>query len=340
MLQTRLTTEYGIDVPIVSAGMAFVARAPLAGAVSAAGGLGVLGATAMPPEVLQADIDAIRARTDRPFGANFIARFGAGDQIELCARERVPVVVFYWDPPEDGWVDLLRDAGTKVWMQVGSPDEAAAAVGLGVDALVIQGTEGGGHNRSTATTMSLLPVVVDQVSPVPVLAAGGIADGRAIAAALALGAEGVWIGSRFLASAEADIHPGYQERVVAAGVTDTVRHSVFGFEFPDAQVRGIRNGIVSEFEGRDRPPPYEGLDPTELEQIGVADLFGEKVPLSKFGGFPPTAAATGDLDQMSLLAGESVGMIDGVEPAAEIVGRLAAEAEQVITDRLTTITHP
>lgn len=132
MLQTRLTTDYGIDVPIVSAGMAFVARAPLAGAVSAAGGLGVLGATAMPPEVLQADIDAIRAETDRPFGANFIARFGAADQVELCARERVPVVVFYWDPPEDGWVDLLRDAGTKVWMQVGSPDEAAAAVDLGV----------------------------------------------------------------------------------------------------------------------------------------------------------------------------------------------------------------
>ena len=147
-MRTRLTEEYGLEVPIVSAGMAFVARAPLAAAVSAAGGLGVVGATMMSPELLAAEVAAVRAVTTRPFGVNIIPRFGTDELVAAVAAERVPVVTFFWDDPAPGWVDTLHGAGARVWVQVGSPEEARAAVALGADALVVQGAEAGGHNRS------------------------------------------------------------------------------------------------------------------------------------------------------------------------------------------------
>lgn len=339
MITTPLTTEYGLDMPIVSAGMAFVARAPLVAAVSAAGGMGVLGATAMPVELLGAEIAAIRSHTDRPFGVNFIPRFGAAEQVSLCAQSEVPVVVFYWDAPEPGWVDELHAAGTKVWIQVGSVEEATTAVGRGADLVIVQGIEGGGHNRSTAGTFALVPAVVDAIAPVPVLAAGGIADGRGIVAALALGAAGAWIGTRYVASAEADAHAEYKQRILDAGVADTVRHWIFGFDFPGASVHGLRNQIVAEHEGADLPFPYDGLDPATLPQVGVANLFGQEVPMAKYMGFPPSAAATGDLEQMSLLAGESAGLVASVESAADITHRLAAEAEAVMAAQRATSGH-
>ena len=324
-MRTAFTEEYDLDTPVASAGMAFVARAELVAAVSAAGGLGVLGGTAMPPALLEQEIAAVRASTDRCFGINFIARYCQPEHIDLCASLRVPVVSFFWDNPERAWLDELHAADTRVWMQVGSVHEAADAVDMGADLVIVQGIEAGGHNRSTAGTISLVPAVVDAIAPVPVLAAGGIADGRGVVAAVALGADGAWIGTRFLASAEADAHRDYKARLVGADVHDTARHWVFGLDFPDAPVRGLRNRIVSEHEGADRPPPYQGLDPASLPVIGNADVFGRTVPLVKYTGLPPTARATGDLEQMSLLAGESVGLIEDVLPAAEITRRLDEE---------------
>ncbi|MEO1061859.1 MAG: nitronate monooxygenase [Actinomycetota bacterium] len=328
MFTTPFTTEYGLDWPVVSSGMAFVARAPLAAAVSGAGGLGVLGATAMPVELLEAEVGAIRSATDRSFGVNFIPRFGAADQVAFCAEARVPVVSFYWDPPEDGWVDQLHAAGCKVWIQVGSPEEAAAAVQQGADLVIVQGIEGGGHNRSVAGTFTIVPAVVDAIGPTPVLAAGGVADGRGVAAALTLGAAGVWVGTRYLTSHEADANAGYQARVLASGVADTTRHETFGFDFPGAGVRGIRNRIVAEHEGQ--VAPYDGLDPESQPLVGTANLFGQEVPLVRYMGFPPTAAAEGDLDEMSLLAGETAGLISELEPAAEITERLGREAAEIL----------
>ncbi len=328
MFTTSFTTEYGLDWPVVSSGMAFVARAPLAAAVSGAGGLGVLGATAMPTELLEAEVASIRASTDRTFGVNFIPRFGAAEQVAFCASAEVPVVSFYWDPPEDGWIDQLHAAGSRVWVQVGSPEEAVAAVDQGADLVIVQGVEGGGHNRSVAGTFTNVPAVVDAVAPVPVLAAGGIADGRGVAAALTLGAAGVWVGTRYLTSHEADANAGYQARVLASGVADTVRHDTFGFDFPGAGVRGIRNRIVAEHEGQ--VAPYEGLDPESQPRIGTANLFGQEVPMVRYMGFPPTAAAEGDLEQMSLLAGEAAGLITELEPAADITVRLGREAADIL----------
>jgi enoyl-[acyl-carrier protein] reductase II len=326
-MRTRLSEEYGIEVPVVAAGMAFIARAPLAAAVSAAGGLGTIGASAMPPELLEAEIAAVRAVTDRPFALNIIPRF-AGPEL-IAAAAGVPVVTFFWDDPDPAWLETLHDAGTRVWFQVGSPAEAVAAVDAGADAVVAQGIEAGGHNRSVAGTMTLVPVVTDAVA-VPVIAAGGVADGRGLAAVLALGADGALLGTRFIMSAEADAAAAYRERIAAAGVGDTARNNVFGLEFPDATVRGLRTAIVAEYEGRDHPAPYAGLDPAELPVIGATSMFGQEMPLRRFNGFPPVAAATGDFDQMSLLAGETAGLIGDVRPAAEIVAAIAAEAEALV----------
>jgi NAD(P)H-dependent flavin oxidoreductase YrpB (nitropropane dioxygenase family) len=326
-LRTRLTEEYGLEVPIVSAGMAFVARAPLAAAVSRAGGLGTIGASAMPPELLEAEIAEVRSATDRPFAANVIPRFGTDELIAAAAG--VPVVTFFWDDPPPGWVATLRDAGTRVWVQVGSPEEAQAAVEAGADAVVAQGSEAGGHNRSVAGTMTLVPAVADAVD-VPVIAAGGVADGRGLAAVLALGAAGALLGTRFLMSSEADAAADYRERIAAAGVGDTARNNVFGLEFPDATVRGLRNTIVAEHEGADHPAPYAGLDPGDLPVIGTTSMFGQEMPLLRFNGFPPVGAATGDFDQMSLLAGETAGLIADVRPAGELVAAIAAQADALL----------
>src|SRR4029077_2083374 len=226
--------------------MAFIATAPLVRAVCSAGGMGMLGSAAMPPDVLQAAIRDIKVVNPVSYGVNIIARFAGSEHIEVCVAEKVPVVVFFWDAPPDDWLSRLRAAGTHIWLQVGSVAEARAACRRGAQALIVQGSEAGGHNRAGAAIFSLLPAVIDVVGSLSVVAAGGIADGRAVAAALALGAEAVWVGTRLIASFEANAHPEYKDRVVAAGVEDTTRHLIFGPEFPDASTRGLRNRIVRE----------------------------------------------------------------------------------------------
>src|SRR5262249_32215121 len=154
---------------------------PLARAVCEAGGMGMLGAAAMPPDVLQAALRDVKAARPACFGVNFIARFNGIEQIEVCVTEKVPVVVFFWDDPPDEWLRGLRAAGSDIWFQVGSLDEAKAALRRGAQGLVVQGSEAGGHNRAAAATFSLLPVVIDAAPSAPVVAAGGIADGRTVA---------------------------------------------------------------------------------------------------------------------------------------------------------------
>jgi len=334
MLRTRITEQYGLKVPFINAGMAFIATAPLVRAVCTAGGMGMLGATAMPPDVLEAALRDIKAAHPACFGVNFIARFSGIEHIDVCVREKVPVVAFFWDEPPDEWLSRLRAAGSHIWFQVGSLDEAKTALERGAQGLIVQGSEGGGHNRAAAGTFSLLPAVIDAVPSVPVVAAGGIADGRTVAAALALGADAVWVGTRLLASFEAYAHPQYKDRVVAAGVADTARHLIFGPEFPDASTRGLRNRIVREWEGRDQPPPYKVVSESETPVIGQAGFYGQQFPMQRFCGFPPTPEFSGDLEEMSLLAGESVGQSKRLMSAASIVDEMISGAEAVIRKRL------
>jgi enoyl-[acyl-carrier protein] reductase II len=337
MLKTRITERYGLKVPFINAGMAFIATPPLVRAVCAAGGMGVLGAAAMPPDVLQASIREIKAANPASYGVNIIPRFAGSEHIEVCFAEKVPVVVFFWDFPPDEWLTRLRAAGSDIWFQVGSVGEAKAACRRGAQALIVQGSEAGGHNRADAATFSLLPAVGDEIGSIPVIAAGGIADGRTVAAALALGADAVWVGTRLIASLEANAHPEYKDRIVAAGVEDTARHLIFGPEFPDAATRGLRNRIVREWERRDDPPPYKVVAEAELPVIGQARLFGQEFPMRRFCGFPPTPEFTGDLEEMSLLAGESVGQTKQLMSVADIIAEMMDGGEAVIRNRLGSI---
>ena len=257
--------------------------------------------------------------------------------IEVCVAEKVPVVVFFWDDPPDDWLWRLRASGCHIWFQVGSAAEARAAHRRGAQALIAQGSEAGGHNRAAAATFSLLPAVIDVIESIPVIAAGGIADGRTVAAALALGADAVWVGTRLIASFEANAHPEYKDRVVAAGVEDTARHLIFGPEFPDSPTRGLRNRIVREWEQRDDPPPYKVASESELPVIGHARFYGQEFPMKRFCGFPPTPEFTGDFEEISLLAGESVGQTKRQMSVANIIDEMMDGAEAVIRRQLGSI---
>src|SRR5262249_48456184 len=169
MLKTRITDQYGLKVPFINAGMAFIAAAPLVRAVCEAGGMGMLGIAAMPPDVLQAAIRDVKADDPACFGVDIIPRFSGIEHIEVCATEKVPGVAFFGDDRPEGGLSGRRTAGSHIWFQVGSVDEAKAALRRGAEGLVVQGSEAGGHNRAAAATFSLLPAVIDAVPSLPVV---------------------------------------------------------------------------------------------------------------------------------------------------------------------------
>jgi enoyl-[acyl-carrier protein] reductase II len=340
MWQTPFTKRYGLDFPFVSAGMGFLALPELVAAVCNAGGLGVLGIAVEPPPLVRQMIRQVRALTARPFGVDFICEttplgpLATPEHVEVCAQEAVPVVVFFWNMPPAAWVERLHAAGTQVWVQVGSVAGARQAVAAGADAVVVQGKEAGGHNKSEAGTFCLVPAAVDAVAPVPVLAAGGIADGRGVAAALALGAEAVWVGTRLLASREAHAHDEYKRRVVTADAGDVTRTALFGREWPDQPMRVLGNRVVREWAGRDDriPPP-----PVPAEVIGRTVLLGQEYPMPKFSAVLPTPETSGDFEEMCLAAGESAALVHDVKPAGQIVREMMEEARQIITRRLASL---
>jgi NAD(P)H-dependent flavin oxidoreductase YrpB (nitropropane dioxygenase family) len=219
----------------------------------------------------------------------------------------------------------------RVVHQVGSVAAARAAVAAGVDVVVAQGFEAGGHVAGTVTTMVLVPRVVDAVAPVPVVAAGGIADARGLVAALALGADGVSLGTRFLATPEALAHPAYKARVVAATEEDTAHTLLFGGGWPDAPHRALRTPFVNEWLGRER----RGQEQRPDEPIvGEASFAGARVPVARFAALPPMADTTGDIEAMCLYAGQSAGLVHDVKPAAAVVRELADGAREILRRRL------
>ena len=211
-MKTKITTLLGIESPVVQGGMAWVAESHLAAAVSNAGGLGIIGAASAPAEWVRAQIQEVKRRTDKPFGVNIMLMSPYAKEVaELVAEEKVPVVTTGAGSPEK-YMSLWKEAGIKVIPVVASVALAKRMERCGADALVAEGTEAGGHIGEN-TTMVLVPQVVDAVN-VPVIAAGGIADGRGMAAAFMLGAEGVQIGTRFVASREAQVHENYKNCII------------------------------------------------------------------------------------------------------------------------------
>lgn len=334
---SRFTQEYHLEVPFVSGGMGFLALADLVAAVSNAGGLGLLGAAPAPATLVRKMIEQTRALTVRPFGVDLIVEetaFGpctTAEHIDVCIEEQVPVVVFFWNLPPSEWVARLQAAGVKVWMTVGSVQHALEAIDAGMDAIIAQGSEAGGHNRSTLGLSSLVPAVVDAVAPVPVIAAGGIADGRGVAAALALGAEAVCVGTRLVASREACAHDEYKRRVVSATADDITRTSIFGPEWPDQPMKVIRNRVVREFAGRDDKTP---IPPEPRAPIAQTDLFGQPYPMPKCSAVLPTPQTAGDFEELCLAAGESAGLVRDIKPAGDIVREMMDEARRIVEARL------
>jgi NAD(P)H-dependent flavin oxidoreductase YrpB (nitropropane dioxygenase family) len=324
-LKTRFTERYGLSTPIAQAGMAFVASTPeLPVAVSNAGALGALGVGLLPAPMLTQVIAGIRAGTDRPFNVNFITGFARDDQIDAACAAAVPVASFHWGHPPRAWTDRLHAAGVRVFEQVGSVDAAKRAVDDGVDVVVAQGLEAGGHNYATLPTFALVPLVVDAVAPALVLAAGGIADGRGLAAALMLGADGAWIGTRLVATDESGAHDAYKDRLVSAGATETVRTSLFGPETPDFNpMRVLRNRVTDEWPGQ---PPAGVARPV----VGRTSLGGPEIEIPRFSNLVPMRVTSGDLDEMPLLAGQGVGLVDAVKSAASVIADITAQAAEML----------
>ncbi|MFB2934591.1 NAD(P)H-dependent flavin oxidoreductase [Aerosakkonemataceae cyanobacterium BLCC-F154] len=334
MLHTEISKNYALKAPIISAGMAFVATPPLAAAVSNAGGMGMLGAAMVPPEGLKQMIQSTRTLTAKPFGVDFISEFVTDEHIQVCITEKVAVVVFFWSFPKQIWVERLQANGIRVWMEVGSISEANQARELGVDAIVAQGKESGGHNKAEASTFSLLPAICQTVAPIPVIAAGGIIDGKSLVAALSLGAEAVWCGTRFLTSLEANAHSEYKTKVLDANVGDTVRTTLFGPEWPGQNMRVIRNRVVKQWAGKEAEAVKFA---STNEIIGSTIMDGQTIPLPKFSTMLPTPETTGDFEEMALTAGESSGNITELKPAGEIVKTMLNEAKETIQSRLSSL---
>lgn len=303
---TRLTRLLGIEHPIIQGGMAWTATAELAAAVSSAGGLGIIGAGHMPTELLRDEIRNAKALTDKPFGVNLMLLTPHIDElVQLVLDEHVPVVTTGAGNPGK-YMAALKEQGIKVLPIVPSTALAKRMESIGADAVIGEGMEAGGH-IGELTTMVLVPQLVDAVS-VPVVAAGGIADGRGMAAAFALGAEGVQIGTRFMCAEECTIHPSVKEQVVKAKDRDTV---VTG-RSTGHPVRVLKNKLAKQIIELDRENK-----PEEIEALGAG-----KLALAMRGG---------DTQMGSLMAGQAAAMVCRVEPAAAIVDEIVSEAVAVIS---------
>ncbi len=324
-MNTAVCEVLGIEVPIVQAPMGGAVGPRLAAAISNAGGLGTLALWSMDDETLRRQVRETRSLTSKPFAVNLNMEFPQEERLEACLEEGVPVISFFWRDPSP-LVSRAKAGGAVVMHTVGNAKDARLAVDCGVDIIVAQGWEAGGHVRGTVATMPLIPAVVDAVGEIPFIAAGGIADGRGLAAALTLGASGVWIGTRFLASEEVAIHPEYQQRLLAATENDTAYlDNLFDVGWPNAPHRVLRNSTVANWEAAGRPP--SGKRPGEGEVIATSESRGEIV---RYRSYTPGPDAVGDIEALSMWAGQGVAMVHKVQPAAEIVREINDGARAIL----------
>lgn len=324
MLRTAFTELVGCSIPIQQAGMGALANHDLAAAVANAGALGTVSVTGAPPDLIARILDECRALTRGVIGANFIVDPAfVPDRESLlkavdAAAARVRVVDFFHNWPDASLVDVAHKRGAVVSWQVGSSREAVAAEEAGCDLIVAQGTEAGGHIRGKIGLFALLSEVLEAVS-VPVIAAGGIGTGRAMAAALAAGAEAVRVGTRFIAAPESEAHPAYVSALIQAGAEDTVCTDAFSVGWPDAPGRVLRSSLQAAHA-------HEG----DIVGERVGKYTGKKSQVHRFEVGTPTVRTTGTIEAMPLWAGESVGGVKRVQSAAEIVHELSSEAEDFL----------
>lgn len=306
MLRTVLCELLDIEYPILQGGMAWAGTGELAGAVSRAGGLGIIGAANFPASVVAAEIAKVRRVTDRPFGVNVMLMSPYVEEvINLAIEARVPVVTTGGGNPGK-YLARLKEAGIKVIPVVSSVALARRLARSGADAFIAEGLESGGHIGEVAT-LPLVPQVVDAVEE-PVIAAGGFADGRGLVAALALGAVGIQMGTRFVCSTECTAHPRVKERIIQARDRDTV---VTG-ALTGHPVRVLKNKLARQYEQMEK----QGASPEELAALGVGRLRA--------------AIVEGDVEYGSVMAGQSSALINDVLPVEEIIRRIMKEAEEIL----------
>jgi nitronate monooxygenase len=324
MLRTRLCDLLTIEHPILNAPMSGTAGAALAAAVSEAGGFGMIGGTSGGgPDWLRTQIRVARQHTARPFGVGFISSFpDIDDLVQVALDERVAAINHSFADPTP-YVGAAHASGVNVFAQVQTVAQAEAAAHAGVDLIIAQGTEAGGHTGMSGT-LALVPAVLAVAGDIPVVAAGGIADGRGLAAVLMLGAVGAWMGTRFVASHEWGGGAWEQQAVLAASADATVRTSVYDLvraaPFPEGIAdRVLANSFTAAWQGREEAIPRRRA---ELQRE-LAD-----------------AGQRGDARVADVSAGVSAGLIRAVEPAGDIVRRIVREAEEVMRTRCSELLHP
>jgi nitronate monooxygenase len=314
VLETAFTRLVGCDVPIQLAGMGSILSPELAAAVSNAGALGQI--TFSPGTDLdyaKPRLEKLGSLTTKPFGVNLLIP-DLNREVLALAASKAKVVDFFWGDPDPELVKQVHDAGALASWQVGSVAEAVAAEKAGCDFIIAQGNEAGGHIRGTLAMLPLLAQVLDKVSG-PVLGAGGIGSGRSIAGVLAAGGSGVRMGTRFIAAQESNAHPDYVRALISAQAEDSVRTNRFEVECP---LCPSTHGVLRS-----------ALDAAEaFDGSYVAELNGE--PVAKFRGMAPYKGFTGNIGAMACYAGQSVGEVRGVQPAAEIVAEVAGTAEKLL----------
>lgn len=308
-LSTRLTRLIGLRHPIVQAGMSWASSsAPLAAAVSVAGGLGTIAAGPMRPDDLREAIRGVQAETDRPFAVN-VALYNkrAEEHLQIVLEERVPVLIASQGGPGDH-LARFHAAGVKWLHVVAHPDHARKAEAAGVDGLVVVGAEAGGHPPPNGTSTLVMVRMVARASKLPIVAGGGVADGAGLAAVLALGADAAQLGTRFLLTPEASLHENYKRKVLSAGIGDT---RLVGWR--GLPIRTVRNDFTDAYEAAERA----GQSREQLEVLFASRSL-------------KMAALEGDVDNGKVEAGQSAALVDELVPAAELVQAIAEEAEAVI----------
>ncbi len=325
-LYTPLCTVLDCEYPIIQAGMGGVARADLVAATTQAGAYGLLGMVRESPELIAQQIDAIRAKTDRPFGVNLIPK--ATDpallkaELDICLDRKVHAMCFFWGVDDDA-VKRSKDAGCKVLYQVGSVDDAIAAEQAGADVIIVQGVEAGGHVHGTVSSLVLLPQITRAVS-VPVVGSGGFASGESLIAALALGAQGIHCGTAFLACKESFAHDYHKDRIVQAKSTDTVYTDAFIINWPpNSPVRVLENSVTKSLG-----PDLLGHRSDNTPRFVIADEAGR--PIYKFSTDSPLKVTTGNLEELALYAGQVAGNITAIPKAADRIADIINSARKAL----------
>jgi nitronate monooxygenase len=321
MLTTRFTELVGCTMPIQQAGMGDLAQPRLAAAVSNAGGLGMVSIGGLPPAMIEQLLEEARQHTAGPIGANILLPFEQDDLPAIIdvAAAHANVVDFFWGDPARSVVDRVHAGGALACWQVGSVEEAVAAEDAGCDFIIAQGIEAGGHVRARIGILAQLSQVLSQVR-IPVLAAGGIGTGRALAAVLAAGADGARVGTRLVSAVEAEAHPVYVDALIHARPEDSVYTTAFSVGWPDAPHRVLRQSVEAA-----------AAFPDDVVGERFRPSKGEWMPQRRFQvGAPHRDRYRGAVEAMAHWAGESVVGVKSLQPAAEIIQEMVGEAEELL----------